>query len=231
MRRLRARDRELQDAQARIAHLQGSLATQQHARAAKGGGGSGGSRGQSSETLLAEAMSVVGTREGEEGGETRRLRERVKIVEEALRAMRDEAREHVLAIKSQVRAPCPILISRSWRLCTQSGRPVSRGSCCPGAQDILLNSMLGTGSFAEVHAATWHLPCAVKRLKDSVRSNKYEVQKFQREAHLLRSLLHPGVLRVFGFCKLDFLLVTEAAPPPPPPSPVQSGHVSSIPPY
>ena len=230
MRRLRARDRELQDAQARIAHLQGALATQQHARAAKGGGGSGGSRGQSSETLLAEAMSVVGTREGEEGGETRRLRERVKIVEEALRAMRDEAREHVLAIKSQVRAPCPILISRSWRLCTQSGRPVSRGSCCPGAQDILLNSMLGTGSFAEVHAATWHLPCAVKRLKDSVRSNKYEVQKFQREAHLLRSLLHPGVLRVFGFCKLDFLLVTEAGPRPPP-SPVQSGHVSSIPPY
>jgi hypothetical protein len=42
---------------------------------------------------------------------------RVKIVEEALRAMRDEAREHVLAIKSS---------------------------------DILLNNILGSGSFAEV---------------------------------------------------------------------------------
>ena len=42
-----------------------------------------------------------------------------------------------------------------------------------------------------------------------MRHNKYEVQKFQREAYLLRSLLHPGVLRVFGFCKIDHLLVTE----------------------
>jgi hypothetical protein len=42
---------------------------------------------------------------------------RIKIVEEALRAMRDEAREHVLAIKSS---------------------------------DILLNNILGSGSFAEV---------------------------------------------------------------------------------
>ena len=33
----------------------------------------------------------------------------------------------------------------------------------------------------QVHSATWNLPCAVKRLKDGVRSNKYEVQKFQRE--------------------------------------------------
>ena len=46
-------------------------------------------------------------------------------------------------------------------------------------------------------------------IQDNVRHNKYEVQKFQREAYLLRSLLHPGVLRVFGFCKIDHLLVTE----------------------
>ena len=49
--------------------------------------------------------------------ETKKLRERMKIVEEALRAMRDEAREHVLAIKSS---------------------------------DIVLNRLLGSGSFAEV---------------------------------------------------------------------------------
>jgi hypothetical protein len=41
------------------------------------------------------------------------------------------------------------------------------------------------------------------RTQDNVRHNKYEVQKFQREAYLLRSLLHPGVLRVLGFCKVD----------------------------
>jgi len=120
------------------------------------------------------AVSTASTQDSEL--EMKKLRERMKIVEEALRAMRDEAREHVLAIKSS---------------------------------DIVLNRLLGSGSFAEVHSATWHLPCAVKRLKDTVRHNKYEVQKFQREAYLLRSLLHPGVLRVFGFCKVDHLLVTE----------------------
>jgi len=49
----------------------------------------------------------------------KKLRERMKIVEEALRAMRDEAREHVLAIQSS---------------------------------DIVLNRLLGSGSFAEVHS-------------------------------------------------------------------------------
>mmetsp|Transcript_42790 Transcript_42790/g.67057 ORF Transcript_42790/g.67057 Transcript_42790/m.67057 type:complete len:572 (-) Transcript_42790:916-2631(-) len=108
--------------------------------------------------------------------ENRRLRERVKIVEEAIRAMRDEAKEHVLSIQ---------------------------------ASDIKFHSQLGSGSFAEVHRALWHVPCAVKKLKESVRSNRYEVNKFQKEAYLLRSLLHPGVLRVFGFCKADYFLVTE----------------------
>ena len=108
-----------------------------------------------------------------------KMRERVKMVEEALRAMRDEAREHVLSIKSS---------------------------------DLEFQSLLGTGSFAEVHQAVWKLSCAVKRLNPSVRSNNYEVRKFQKEAHLLRSLLHPGILRVFGFCKTDFILVSEVIP-------------------
>jgi hypothetical protein len=105
-----------------------------------------------------------------------KMKERVKMVEEALRAMRDEAREHVIAIQSA---------------------------------DIHYESLLGTGSFAEVHKSVWKLPCAVKRLKPTVRQNRYEVNKFQKEAYLLRSLLHPGILRVFGFCKVDFLLVSE----------------------
>eukprot|EP00961_Rhodomonas_salina_P066930 898638-Rhodomonas_salina.1 len=45
-----------------------------------------------------------------------------------------------------------------------------------------------------------------------VKRGRYEVQKFQREAYLLRSLLHPGVLRVYGFCKTDYVLVTEVRP-------------------
>lgn len=177
--RLRAKEKEAQEAQGRIKALYEkikaltdkldekdrllvSIAKTQEARSS--------SQSSSSE------MSTVRSESKEDEAARNKLKERIKIVEEALRAMRDEAREHVLAIKSS---------------------------------DILLNSLLGSGSFAEVHSATWHLPCAVKRLKDGVRSNKYEVQKFQREAYLLRSLLHPGVLRVFGFCKVDFLLVTE----------------------
>eukprot|EP00291_Cryptomonas_curvata_P001308 CAMPEP_0172198500 /NCGR_PEP_ID=MMETSP1050-20130122/28125_1 /TAXON_ID=233186 /ORGANISM="Cryptomonas curvata, Strain CCAP979/52" /LENGTH=1002 /DNA_ID=CAMNT_0012875335 /DNA_START=44 /DNA_END=3055 /DNA_ORIENTATION=- len=77
------------------------------------------------------------------------------------------------------------------------------------AADISFVRLLGRGSFAEVHRAIWRIPCAVKRLRDGVRANQYEARKFHREASLLRSLLHPGVLRVFGFCKADFLLITE----------------------
>ena len=139
------------------------------------------------EALTAEVrmLKMVGADSRSNGGvsvdarDMMKMKERVKMVEEALRAMRDEAREHVLAINSS---------------------------------DIQLESLLGTGSFAEVHKAVWQLPCAVKRLKDSVRSNRYEVHKFQKEAYLLRSLLHPGILRVFGFCKVDYLLVSEIVP-------------------
>ena len=53
--------------------------------------------------------------------ELQEMKERVKMVEEVLRAMRDEAREHVLAINSS---------------------------------DIHLQSILGTGSFADVHKAS-----------------------------------------------------------------------------
>jgi len=55
--------------------------------------------------------------------ELQEMKERVKMVEEVLRAMRDEAREHVLAINSS---------------------------------DIHLQSILGTGSFADVHKASKH---------------------------------------------------------------------------
>ena len=55
--------------------------------------------------------------------ELQEMKERVKMVEEVLRAMRDEAREHVLAINSS---------------------------------DIHLQSILGTGSFADVHKSSKH---------------------------------------------------------------------------
>mmetsp|Transcript_49517 Transcript_49517/g.116728 ORF Transcript_49517/g.116728 Transcript_49517/m.116728 type:complete len:764 (+) Transcript_49517:206-2497(+) len=147
LRRLRSKDREVVALQAELQALQSPHPTSPTAR--RGGG---------------------------DDAEVLKLRERIKIVEEVLKAMRDEAREHVLSMQPS---------------------------------DLTLDALLGSGSFAEVHSAHWHLPCAVKRLKDSVRGNRYEVNKFQREAYLLRSLLHPGVLRVFGFSKADFLLVTE----------------------
>lgn len=106
--------------------------------------------------------SPTARRGGGDDAEVLKLRERIKIVEEVLKAMRDEAREHVLSMQPS---------------------------------DLTLDALLGSGSFAEVHSAHWHLPCAVKRLKDSVRGNRYEVNKFQREAYLLRSLLHPGMHR------------------------------------
>jgi len=154
LRRLTVKDQQIEESKAVVETLSAEVRTLKSA-SADAASGSG---------FTSDARDLV------------KMKERVKMVEEALRAMRDEAREHVLAIKSP---------------------------------DIKLQTVLGSGSFAEVHKAVWQLPCAVKRLKDSVRSNRYEVHKFQKEAYLLRSLLHPGILRVFGFCKLDFLLVSE----------------------
>jgi len=74
---------------------------------------------------------------------------------------------------------------------------------------LRLTNLLGSGSFADVHEGVWDVRCAVKRLKDAVKSNPYEVQKFHREAQMLRSLRHPGILRLMGFSQTDFLLVME----------------------
>ncbi len=163
MRRLRLRERELNEANAKIEMLmadkrRGSDSTERKRHSLDPASMSLGavaredssvSVGSLSTSGLSAAMSSASTQDSEI--EIKKLKERMKIVEEALRAMRDEAREHVLAIKSQ---------------------------------DIVLNRLLGSGSFAEVHQATWHLPCAVKRLKDTVRHNRYQVQKFPREACL-----------------------------------------------
>jgi len=49
----------------------------------------------------------------------------------------------------------------------------------------------------------------VKTLKESVRSNMYEVDKFRREASMLRSLRHPGVLRVIAVNDAKFAIAIE----------------------
>jgi serine/threonine protein kinase len=54
--------------------------------------------------------------------------------------------------------------------------------------------------------------CAVKTLKESVRSNMYEVDKFRREASMLRSLRHPGVLRVIAVNDAKFAIAIEIMP-------------------
>jgi hypothetical protein len=144
IRRLRLRERELSEANAKIEMLMAdkrrgadsaerkrlSLDPSSLSLGAVSREDSNMSVGWMSASGMSGATTSDGTLESEM--EIKKLKERMKIVEEALRAMRDEAREHVLAIKSQ---------------------------------DIVLNRLLGSGSFAEVHSATWHLPCAVKRLK------------------------------------------------------------------
>jgi len=71
---------------------------------------------------------------------------------------------------------------------------------------------LGSGSFADVHEALLEVRCAVKTLKESVRSNMYEVDKFRREASMLRSLRHPGVLRVIAVNDAKFAIAIEIMP-------------------
>jgi hypothetical protein len=144
IRRLRVRERELNEANAKIELLmtdkrRGADSAERKRLSLDPSSLSLGAVSREDSNMSVGWMSASGTSAAtpsdgilESEMEIKKLKERMKIVEEALRAMRDEAREHVLAIKSQ---------------------------------DIVLNRLLGSGSFAEVHSATWHLPCAVKRLK------------------------------------------------------------------
>jgi serine/threonine protein kinase len=58
-------------------------------------------------------------------------------------------------------------------------------------------------------SCAFQVRCAVKTLKESVRSNMYEVDKFRREASMLRSLRHPGVLRVIAVNDAKFAIAIE----------------------
>lgn len=62
------------------------------------------------------------------------------------------------------------------------------------------------------HSRVSQVRCAVKTLKESVRSNMYEVDKFRREASMLRSLRHPGVLRVIAVNDAKFSIAIEIMP-------------------
>ena len=62
------------------------------------------------------------------------------------------------------------------------------------------------------HPRVSQVRCAVKTLKESVRSNMYEVDKFRREASMLRSLRHPGVLRVIAVNDAKFSIAIEIMP-------------------
>jgi serine/threonine protein kinase len=62
------------------------------------------------------------------------------------------------------------------------------------------------------HSRAPQVRCAVKTLKESVRSNMYEVDKFRREASMLRSLRHPGVLRVIAVNDAKFAIAIEIMP-------------------
>jgi serine/threonine protein kinase len=59
-------------------------------------------------------------------------------------------------------------------------------------------SLLGSGSFADVYRAEWRMPCAVKKMKGRI--SKEMMTEFVREGEMMRSLKHPGIVKLLGVC-------------------------------
>ena len=74
--------------------------------------------------------------------------------------------------------------------------------CCPSLPyvdvDRLFGSLLGSGSFADVYRAEWRMPCAVKKMKGRI--SKEMMTEFVREGEMMRSLKHPGIVKLLGVC-------------------------------
>ena len=115
--------------------------------------------------------------------ESKKLRERMKIVEEALRAMRDEAREHVLAIKSS---------------------------------DIVLNRLLGSGSFAEglsvrAHTRTHtHTRGALQKVSARTHTHAHTHTGSFAEGHTTYTHTHTGSYAECHTCAIVQIYVAAA---------------------
>jgi len=75
--------------------------------------------------------------------------------------------------------------------------------------ELTLGSLLGSGSFADVYRAEWRMPCAVKKMKGRI--SKEQMTEFVREGEMMRSLKHPGIVKLLGVCVENgsFYLVQE----------------------
>eukprot|EP00285_Hemiselmis_virescens_P012420 CAMPEP_0173386716 /NCGR_PEP_ID=MMETSP1356-20130122/9303_1 /TAXON_ID=77927 ORGANISM="Hemiselmis virescens, Strain PCC157" /NCGR_SAMPLE_ID=MMETSP1356 /ASSEMBLY_ACC=CAM_ASM_000847 /LENGTH=333 /DNA_ID=CAMNT_0014343053 /DNA_START=26 /DNA_END=1023 /DNA_ORIENTATION=+ len=75
--------------------------------------------------------------------------------------------------------------------------------------ELSLGSLLGSGSFADVYRAEWRMPCAVKKMKGRI--SKEQMTEFVREGEMMRSLKHPGIVKLLGVCVEggSFYLVQE----------------------
>jgi serine/threonine protein kinase len=63
---------------------------------------------------------------------------------------------------------------------------------------VSCGSLLGSGSFADVYRAEWRMPCAVKKMKGRI--SKEMMTEFVREGEMMRSLKHPGIVKLLGVC-------------------------------
>ena len=75
--------------------------------------------------------------------------------------------------------------------------------------ELTLGSLLGSGSFADVYRAEWRMACAVKKMKGRI--SKEQMTEFVREGEMMRSLKHPGIVKLLGVCVENgsFYLVQE----------------------
>src|SRR5688572_18119805 len=90
------------------------------------------------------------------------------------------------------------------RLCSRAMVPIAVGEhrvrACGGAKaaTFTLHEVIGSGGTAVVYRATRNdgIPTALKVIHPHLASDEIWVRRFCREAALLRSLSHPGLVRV-----------------------------------
>ena len=79
-------------------------------------------------------------------------------------------------------------------------------------ESITLLRLLGTGQFGEVYEGLWNIttPVAVKTLK----SGTMQPQAFLKEAHIMKKLRHPKLIRLYAICTTEYpiYIITELMP-------------------
>ena len=91
------------------------------------------------------------------------------------------------------------------------GEPPWWGALHTHADQVVLGPLLGSGGYAEVHAATWRCsPVAAKVLHPTMRQVSASVNSaLAKEVLLMSRIRHPNVVSVFGFCLRPPMLLLE----------------------